>query len=87
VMIFNPLKNEFREIRLEREKRQAVVIIIFIPPSQNYESIFASENEEYQNVNDKPFCRDVSDRVLHSKRLLMKKKLINHDAKRSSRYM
>jgi len=39
VMIFNPLKNEFREKRLEREKRQAVVIIIFIPPSQNYESI------------------------------------------------
>jgi len=74
VMIFNPLKNEFRDKRLEREKRQAVVIIIFIPPSQNYESIFASENEEYPNVNDKPFCRDVSDRVLHSKRLLIKKK-------------
>jgi len=73
-MIFNPLKNEFREKRLEREKRQAVVIIIFIPPSQSYESIFASENEEYQNVNDKPFCRVISDRVLHSKRLLMKKK-------------
>jgi len=59
------LQNEFREIRLEREKRQAVVIIIYIPPSQNYESIYASKNEEYQNVNDKPFCRDISDRVLH----------------------